>query len=307
MYIFIGVLIDFVIGDPYFFPHPVRIMGRIIQFETFLFKMIFKSRSGRRFAGALMVAINIAIAIVPLHILMGKLDRTWHNAVSIYIGYSCVSARMLHYEAYKVRDALKKSLAAGRKRVSYIVGRETDRLSGEDIVRATVETVAENTSDGVIAPLLYMTIFGPIGGVVYKFVNTMDSMVGYKDEKYRDIGRYPAIVDDWFNYIPARVTALLMCMASMLGYNVERGFKTVMRDGRKHASPNAGYPEAAVAGLLGIQLGGGNYYHGVFVEKPFIGEETRRIETKDINRTVYIMYRTEILFLMIYALITSIF
>ncbi|NLY20399.1 MAG: cobalamin biosynthesis protein CobD, partial [Tissierellia bacterium] len=256
-------------------------------------------------SGLLMVIINILIAIIPVQILLSRVDRNWYNAISIYIAYSCVSARMLHYEAFKVKKALSESLAAGRKRLSYIVGRETDNLTRAEIVQATVETVAENTSDGVIAPLFYMIIFGPIGGLVYKFVNTMDSMVGYKNEKYRYIGYYPARIDDLFNYIPARITALLMCMSSILGFDVERGFRTMMRDGRKHSSPNAGYPEAAVAGLLGIELGGGNYYNGVFVEKPTIGRPEKKIEMRDINRTVYIMYRTEALFLMIYAIFIS--
>ena len=226
-----------------------------------------------------------------------------YNIINIYLIYTCIAARCLHFEVFKVLDALKESLEQGRKRVSYIVGRDTTKLSEEEIIKATIETVAENTSDGVIAPLLYIMILGAPGGLMYKFVNTMDSMLGYMNEKYIDLGYFPAKVDDVFNYIPARITGLLMNISSVFRFNVSNGFKIMIRDRKNHKSPNAIYPEGAVAGLLQIQLGGSSVYHGKLVEKPSIGDNIFEITKKHVNHTVEIMYRSEILLLLMYLFI----
>ncbi len=302
----LAVILDFILGDPYSFPHPVKLMGKIISFEEGLVRRFAKTRRKLKLGGFFIVIINIFLGFFLPFSLLKIISpyRTFHGLVNIYLIYTCLAARSLHYEASKVREALDSSLEEGRNRLLYIVGRDTQELNREEIIRATVETVAENTSDGLIAPLFYIFIFGPAGGLAYKFVNTMDSMLGYTNAKYRDIGYFPAIVDDIFNYIPARLTSLLMCLSSLGSYNIKNGFKILKRDKRKHKSPNAGYPEAAVAGLLGIQLGGGSLYHGEFIDKPYIGDNLNQISDRHIIDTVKIMYRSQFLLLLIYIIIS---
>lgn len=193
------------------------------------------------------------------------------------------------------------SLDSARTRLSYIVGRDTQNLSREEIVRATVETVSENTSDGIIAPLFYASIFGAPLALCYKMINTMDSMLGYKNEKYRKIGFFPAKTDDVANFIPARLTGILMILTHP--FQIKRSLRIMLRDRKNHKSPNCGYPEAATAGILGVQLGGNNYYFGELVEKPTIGDKLRPLEAEDINRTIKIMYLTEILYLAFYVVV----
>ena len=217
--------------------------------------------------------------------------------------YTCIAARCLDKEAMKVYNELDNGIEGARTQLSYIVGRDTQNLTEEEIVRATVETVGENTADGVIAPLFYIMLLGVPGGLMYKMVNTMDSMLGYKNEKYEDLGFFPARIDDVFNYIPARITGIFMCISSIFRFDSITGFKIMIRDRKNHKSPNAAYPEGAVAGLLNIQLGGNSYYFGNIVEKPTIGDKNRDIHRKDIKKTIEIMYRTEILLLILYGLI----
>lgn len=303
--IIIAVILDFIIGDPYSFPHPVKLMGKIIDFEERQARKIFKTRKGLKFSGFIIIVINMALGFFLPYSLL-KLIRGHiiiYNLVNIYLIYTCIAARSLHYEAYKVGEEMKKGLSYGRERLKYIVGRDTSDLDEKEIIEATVETVAENTSDGIIAPLLFIMFLGAPGGLLYKFVNTMDSMLGYMNEKYRDIGYFPAKLDDIFNYIAARITGVLMCLGSVFRFNSRRGFKVMYRDRKNHKSPNAIYPEAAVAGLLGIQLGGDSYYYGELVKKPSIGDRTREIQSLDIKNTVEIMYRTEILLLLIYLIL----
>ncbi len=205
----------------------------------------------------------------------------------------------------KVYEALELGIEEARNRLSYIVGRETQSLNEDEIIRATVETVAENTSDGVIAPLLFIFIFGIPGGFIYKFINTMDSMLGYMNDKYIDLGYFPAKMDDIANYIPARITGLLMLVSSIFTHDVKNGFNIMIRDRKNHRSPNAIYPEAALAGLLGIQLGGGAYYHGSYVDKPYIGDNSKLIEKRHINDTIKIMYSSEVLLTIIYLVLNG--
>lgn len=297
----IAIILDFLIGDPYDFPHPVKQMGKIIAFEEKLARR-WVTDHGLKLAGLIIVIVNISLGfLVPL-ILLNAIQayRVVYNIANIYLIYTCVAARSLHYEANKVKDALTISLAKGRKRLSYIVGRDTKRLSEEEVIQATVETVAENTSDGVIGPLLFIMVLGVPGGMAYKFVNTMDSMLGYMDDRYKNLGYFPAKVDDLFNWIPARITALLMIIASIGRFNIKNGLKMMKRDCRNHKSPNAGFPESAVAGLLEIQLGGGGYYHGLYIDKPTIGDGVDPMTESKIVNTVEIMYRTELLLLLIY-------
>lgn len=302
MSILIASILDFIIGDPYSFPHPIKLMGKIISFEDKFFRKIAKNL---KFMGLIIVLINISLGFfLPYYLLRSIKSIQWlYHIINIYLIYTCIAARCLHYEAFKVLDALKESLEQGRKRVSYIVGRDTTKLSEEEIIKATIETVAENTSDGVIAPLLYIMILGAPGGLMYKFVNTMDSMLGYMNEKYIDLGYFPAKVDDVFNYIPARITGLLMNLSSIFRFNMINGFKIMIRDRKNHKSPNAIYPEAAVAGLLQIQLGGSSIYHGKLVEKATIGDKVFDIKQSHVKSTVEIMYRSEILLIGIYLIV----
>ena len=304
--IILAVVIDFILGDPYNFPHPVKLMGRIISYEDKLARKITNSRKGLKLAGLIIVIVNIFLGFfIPYLILRFiKPYKIPYTIVNTYLIYTCIAARCLHYEAMKVSQAMNIGIEQARTRLSYIVGRETKNLSEAEITRATVETVAENTSDGVIAPLLYIMLLGAPGGLAYKFINTMDSMLGYMSEKYIDIGFFPATIDDLFNYIPARITGILMSIGSICRYNVKNGLKIMIRDRKNHKSPNCAYPEGAVAGLLGIQLGGNNYYHGVLVEKPTIGDKYKELEKKDIKSTIEIMYRSEILLLVIYIIYT---
>lgn len=299
----VAVVLDWILGDPYFFPHPVRLMGLIIKIEEKIARLIFKSSSGLRFAGLLMVLINLALATIPMYLLLQRTDGMINTIIAVLTYYFCISAKMLQVEAMKVKRALNHSIQAARNQLKYIVGRDTEPLDEEEIIKATIETVSENTSDGVIAPLLFMVLFGPVGGLAYKFVNTMDSMIGYKNEKYRNLGRYAALTDDLFNYIPARITGVLMSLSALSPNRIERGLSMMARDGRNHSSPNSGYPESATAGILGIQLGGGHFYGGKMVVKPLIGDNIFPAEPKHIIQAIYIIYKTELLFLLISALI----
>ena len=302
--IIIGVILDFLIGDPYNFPHPVKLMGKIIALEEKFARRCFKE-SGLKLAGLIIVAINISIGfLIPLFLLSAiKEYRIIHTMVTIYLIYTCIAAKSLSYEAKKVKEFLNYSLENGRIRLSYIVGRDTSQLSKEEVIKATVETVAENTSDGVIGPLLFIMFLGLPGGIAYKFVNTMDSMLGYMDDRYKNLGYFPAKIDDLFNLIPARLTGLLMVISSLGRFDIKNGFRIMKRDCKNHKSPNAGFPESAVAGLLAIQLGGGGYYHGIYIDKPTIGDKVNKITKSQIRDTIEIMYRAEILFLIILVLI----
>lgn len=303
--IIFAVLLDFLIGDPYSFPHPVKLMGNMISLEDKLIRKTFKTRRGLKIGGFIIVILNLFIYFSIPFILLKWLRQynVAYHIVNTYLIYTCIAARCLHVEAMKVYHALSNGIEDAREKLSYIVGRDTTKLKEREIVSADVETVAENTSDGVIAPLFYILLLGAPGGMMYKMVNTMDSMLGYKNEKYIDLGFFPAIVDDIFNYIPARITGVLMCISSVFKYDVKNGFKIMIRDRKNHKSPNSAYPEGAVAGLLNIQLGGSSYYFGKLVEKPNIGDENRHIEREDIKRTIDIMYRTEILFIVIWFIV----
>lgn len=308
MNIILAVILDFILGDPYSFPHPVKLMGNIISREEKIARKITNSKKGLKLLGLIIVLINIFLGFVIPYLLLNSIKQynILYSILNIYLIYTCVAARSLHYEGNKVKEALIKSIEEGRHRLSYIVGRDTTQLEEEEIIKATVETVAENTSDGVIAPLFYIFLLGAPGGLTYKFVNTMDSMLGYIDDKYIDIGYFPAKVDDIFNYIPARLTAFLMILSSIGRFDVKQGKRILLRDRKNHKSPNSGYPESSVAGLLGIKLGGDNFYHGVLVKKPTIGDNINKVNLNHIDNSIEIMYRSEILLMIIYILTVAI-
>ena len=280
-------------------------MGNIISVEDKFVRKIFKSKKALKIAGFLIAFINIAMAFFLTFILLKSIRKykLLYHIINIYLIYTCIAAKCLHKEAMKVYHAFNNGIEDAREKLSYIVGRDTKSLSKEEIIKSDIETIAENTSDGVIAPLFYIFILGAPGGLMYKMVNTMDSMLGYMNEKYIDLGCFPARIDDVFNYIPARLSGILMCVSSIFKYDVVNGFKIMLRDRKNHKSPNSAYPEGAVAGLLNIQLGGSSYYFGKLVEKPTIGDKNKIIEKEDIKSTIDIMYRGELLLLFIYMII----
>jgi adenosylcobinamide-phosphate synthase len=293
----VALLLDFLIGDPYCFPHPVKLMGKWIAWEEKTARSLAKDNASLKKLGGGIVLLNLILSFfLPFALL--RLLRGYpplFHIVNTYLLYTCIAAGCLQREAMKIYRALSESLDKARYQLSFIVGRETKNLEEKEVIRATVETVAENTSDGVIAPMFYAMIGGVPLAFLYKMGNTMDSMLGYLNEKYRDIGFFPAKTDDVLNFLPARLTGLMVCLSSLLRFRVPDGFRIMIRDRKNHKSPNCAYPEGAVAGLLGVQLGGDNTYFGEVVEKPRIGDRVRDLEKDDIRRAVEIMYRSEVL------------
>jgi adenosylcobinamide-phosphate synthase len=307
--IIVALILDLMIGDPQGFPHPVRLFGNMISSEEKVIRKIAKSNAMLKLGGFFIVIANVAI-VYTIPFLILKFFKNYeiiYHVLNIYLIYTTIAARCLRDEAIKIYNALNKTLEEARLKLSYIVGRDTKNLDEAEIVRATVETVAENTSDGVIAPLLFAMIGGAPLALAYKMINTMDSMLGYLNEKYRYIGFFPAKTDDVFNYIPARLTGVLMNLSGVFKFNIKNGFKIMIRDRKNHKSPNCGYPEGAVAGLLEVQLGGDNSYFGEIMRKPKIGDSLRILSRQDIKATIEIMFRAEMLLILIYILLQIIF
>ncbi len=298
----LAFLLDLIIGDPYSMPHPIRLIGRMIS--TLEGKIRVKFSKNLRKGGvimALMVAVISTLIPLILVIICYKINLWLGTVVEGIMCFFLIAAKCLCLESMKVcRAAENGDIEAARKAVSMIVGRDTKPLDESGIIRAAVETVAENTSDGVTAPLFFMGIGGAPIGFFYKAVNTMDSMIGYKNEKYADIGRFAAKLDDVLNYLPSRLTAIIMVgISPILGLNARNAFKIWRRDRRKHASPNSAQTESACAGALGIRLAGDAYYFGELHKKEFIGDELREIECDDIRRANWLMYATSMVMLMI--------
>ena len=297
------------LGDPLSAAHPVVLMGKLISFlEKKLRSRFPKTPQGERTAGtimALLVPLVSAGAGLLLLYLAWRVHPWAYFAVSAFLCWQCFAARCLMTEAKKVVTCLEtQGLAAGRRQVAMLVGRDTENLSEEQVIKAAVETVAENTSDGVVAPLLWMVLFGAAGGLLYKAINTMDSMVGYKNEKYLHFGRAAAKLDDGANYVPARLSALAMIGAAFLLKLDGRGaWRVWRRDRRNHASPNSAQTESACAGALGVRLGGDASYFGQLYKKPTIGDPRRPIERADVHRVCNLMYGTSGLLLAAYGLL----
>ena len=307
-----GFFLDFIFGDPVWLYHPVRLIGKGISFgERQLRKLCSrneKNESGRGLVAAgavLWVCIAGLSFLIPLGVLVlaQKIHPVLRFVLETFWCYQIIAARCLCKESGKVYDRLKaEDLPGARRAVSMIVGRDTENLSTEGVTKAAVETVAENTSDGVTAPLIYMLIGGAPLGFLYKAVNTMDSMLGYKNDKYLYFGRIPARMDDIFNYIPARVTALFMIAASFLcGLDGKNAWRIYKRDRRKHASPNAAQTESVCAGALRVRLAGDAVYFGKVYKKEFIGDALRPIVPEDIKRTGRLMYITAFLLLIVFG------
>lgn len=301
----IGSIVDFILGDPRELWHPVQGIGWVIsRLEKILRRLFPAGRRGERWAGAVLVVLTLLVSVGVPALLLFFLSL-FHPLLSFLLScifcWQLLAARSLRTESLKVEEALEKEgLEAGRRAVSMIVGRDTRDLTEEGVIKAAVETVAENTSDGVTAPLFYMILAGPLGGFAYKAVNTMDSMVGYKNEKYRYFGTCAARLDDAANFIPARLSALFMTAAAFLaGYDGKNAWRILKRDRKKHKSPNAAHTEAVMAGALDVQLAGDAWYFGKLVRKPFIGDGIRPIERQDIRRACRLEYATALLQLLV--------
>ena len=310
MDILLGFILDTIIGDPYKLPHPIRWIGSFISILEKLCRKIAKSNTMLMILGSILVFIVVFVSggITLLVLKLASFNKYAYTIVSSVICYYMLAGKSLKTESMKVYKAFEnKDTEGARKAVSMIVGRDTQSLTKEGIIKAAVETVAENSSDGVVAPLIYILIFGPVGGVVYKAVNTMDSMIGYVEEKYFYIGKFAAKLDDVLNYIPARISGILVIISAfILRYDYKNAFRIFKRDRRKHASPNSAQTESAMAGALGVQLAGDATYFGVVHKKPYIGDKKREIENEDIKRANDIMYTMTIICLVVGLVIRSV-
>ena len=296
----VGVLMDCVLGDPMGLPHPVVGYGRLISF----FEHRWNHGQNRKLKGMLMTVLLVAgaAAVVWGVLVMARTLSVWLEVVlSAVLVFYCLAGKTLIDEVQAVFRETDISLERGRKQVARIVGRDTSELTAQEVRIAALETLAENLSDGVVAPLFWYMVAGVPGMMAYKMVNTLDSMVGYKNERYRNFGCFAARLDDVANYIPARLTAFLMVLVSgrwsLLAF--------VKRYGRQHASPNSGYPESALAGILDCRFGGPHVYFGQVVDKPWIGENCRAVNTADMQVAVAVNRRVEAVLLLVYFLIVG--
>jgi adenosylcobinamide-phosphate synthase len=296
-----GFIIDLILGDPYQLPHPIRLIGSFIsKLEKILLGKIKERNEKKELQRGLMLVIIVLLSTVIITtiilILAYKINIYFGTIVEAIMTYQILATKCLKVESMKVYHSLKnQTLQEARKAVSMIVGRDTQCLDEIGVAKAAIETVAENTSDGVIAPMLYTALGGPILGFLYKAVNTMDSMIGYKNDKYIYFGRAAARLDDIVNFIPSRISAYIMIIASFLAgksFSGKGAYTIYKRDNRKHASPNSAQTESVCAGALGIQLAGDASYFGKIVHKPFIGDSLRKVEYEDIRRANKLMYMT---------------
>lgn len=293
-----GLALDLCLGDPYWLPHPVRAIGSLIgNIEKKIRRLFPKNKGGELAGGFFLVLLTLLITGGLCGLLLAAAGRA--GAFVLFLSetvmvYYLLAARSLYGESIKVYRFLKKGeIEKARDQVSMIVGRDTDSLSDVGIAKAAIETVAENTSDGVIAPLFYLALGGPVLGWLYKAVNTMDSMVGYKNETYQYFGRVAARLDDLANFIPSRISAGLMLLASAaLFMDTKNAARIYKRDRLNHKSPNSAQTESVCAGALNIQLAGDALYFGMLVRKPFIGDDERPVEYEDIKRANALMYMT---------------
>ena len=308
----LGWLLDLCLGDPAGLPHPVVGFGKMIAFGE---KRLNKGKH-RKLKGAIMSVFLIIIVFAAVWFIRrilcllpsspplappeggrGLGVRLLFDAVVVFY---CLAGTTLIREVRQVFHAVDRSLDEGRRQVARIVGRDTSELNAQEVRTAALETLAENLSDGVIAPLFWLAVLGVPGMVAYKMVNTLDSMIGYKTERYKDFGCWAARIDDVANYIPARLTALLMIVGEASPTTSLLSF--VWRNGRRHASPNSGYPEAALAGILGCRFGGPHYYFGVLFDKPYIGENERELTTADMQKAVRINRKAEVLAIILFTI-----
>ena len=301
----LGFLLDCLLGDPRTIPHPVVCMGKLISWLEKAFRALFpKTRLGENLAGGCIWLVTVAVSfLIPWGLLKltGMVSPWLRLLLQAIFCWQVLAAKSLRQESMKVYEALKTgTIEDARHAVSMIVGRDTQALDADAVTRAAVETVAENCSDGVIAPMLYFALGGGPLAFAYKAVNTMDSMLGYVEPPYQNVGLVPARMDDVCNYLPARISGIMMLLAGgLLGLNFRNGWKIFLRDRYHHASPNSAQTESVCAGLLGLRLAGDAWYHGVLHKKKYIGDALRPITPEDIPLSDRLMYATAVLTLAI--------
>jgi len=304
--IWIAYILDLVFGDPQNIIHPVQIIGKMISLGE---KILLKEKSGSRykfFAGIILniFVVSITYGLTCLIYKSSKISGVF-TLIEIYLMYTVFSVNSLAREGNRVYNILKEGdIEKARKDLSYLVSRDTETMDEKMIIRSTMETISENTVDGIVAPMFYMFLGGLPLAMTYKAINTLDSMVGYKNEKYMDFGKFSAKIDDIANFIPARITGFLIVAASMiLRYNYKNSLKIFIRDRKNHSSPNSAHAEASVAGALGVQFGGRVSYFGKEADKPTIGDKIKDFELEDIKKNIKIMYVASFLSLAIFSLI----
>jgi len=300
--IIIAVVLDYILGDPRWLPHPVKMIGRFALFMETPLRKIFRNSYMAGVSAVLIVLGATGISVYAVIRGAAWVHPVAADILSIILLYTTLAARDLTNHSMDVYHRLQAGdLPEARKRVSLLVGRDTDHLDERDVVRATLESVAENTVDGVMSPLFFAVLGGPLGAILYKAVNTLDSTFGYKNDRYREFGWASARLDDLANFIPARLTSFLLPVAAaVLRLRPMDSLRILIRDGQKHPSPNSGLAEAAVAGALGVQLGGLNYYFGRPSPRPTMGDPLREITKDDIPRTNRMMYVTLILSIILF-------
>ncbi len=293
--IVIALIIDRILGDPYSYPHPVKYMGKLISFLDNNMRKVFKTPKGLKFAGFLTVIITVSVSFgVSYGLIYGfnRVNTILGDIVEIILIWNCIALRCLDKEIIKIYNSLKeRDVEKARQQVSYLVSRDTNCLDEKGIVKAAVETAAENITDGIISPLFYIMIGGAPLGIAYKAINTLDSMIGYKNDKYIDFGFFGAKLDDVANFIPARLTGFAMVIfAFITGKDYKNGYRIMMRDHKKSKSPNAGWTESVVAGVMGIELCGPTVYFNKTVYKDTIGDNINEINYEHIKTTTDFMY-----------------
>lgn len=301
--IWIAYVLDLIFGDPQNIVHPVQVIGKIISTgEKILLRKKYKF-----LAGAVLNIFTVSITYTSMYLISKSVKiSVFFMIIEIYLMYTIFSINSLAREGNRVYRILKEGdIEKARKDLSYLVSRDTETMDEKMIIRSTMETISENTVDGIVAPMFYMFLGGMPLAMAYKAINTLDSMVGYKNEKYMDFGKFSAKVDDAANFIPARITGILIVLASMiLGYDYKNSLKIFIRDRKNHSSPNSAHSEASVAGALGVQFGGKVSYFGKETDKPTIGDKTKEFELEDIRKNIRIMYVTSFLSLVMFSVIS---
>ena len=303
--IWIAYVLDLIFGDPQNVVHPVQVIGKIISAgEKVLLRKKYKF-----LAGAVLNIFTVSITYTLMYLISKSVKiSVFFMIIEIYLMYTIFSINSLAREGNRVYRILKEGdIEKARKDLSYLVSRDTEMMDEKMIIRSTMETISENTVDGIVAPMFYMFLGGMPLAMAYKAINTLDSMVGYKNEKYMDFGKFSAKVDDAVNFIPARITGILIVLARMiLGYDYKNSLKIFIRDRKNHSSPNSAHSEASVAGALGVQFGGKVSYFGKEINKPTIGDKIKDFELEDIRKNIRIMYVTSFLSLVIFSLIFTV-
>ena len=307
--IWIAYVLDLIFGDPQNIIHPVQIIGKMINIgEKSLLGKKYKSDRKYKFFAGMILNITVISLTYGITYLIRRISENSiiFTVAEIYLMYTIFSINSLAREGNRVYNILKEgNIERARKDLSYLVSRDTETMDEKMIIRSTMETISENTVDGIVAPMLYMFLGGLPLSMTYKAINTFDSMVGYKNEKYMDFGKFSAKLDDVANFIPARITGILIVIASMiLGYDYKNSLKIFIRDRKNHSSPNSGHAEAGVAGALGVQFGGRVSYFGKEVDKPVIGDKIKNFELEDIKKNIKIMYATSFLSLVLFSVIS---